>query len=129
MVIIEDVEAFLELLDDEDLVDLLAAILDRAGISADIRIEDERAIIACGTQPRCFELEGGSSAEVVQSLLELGAFLLDEYQFVLATPNDQDLALAVVPRDRANAVIDDPRFAIIAPQARLSTPPSAVIRN
>lgn len=117
---VPDVEAFMELLEPGDLEALVAEILERASVAADVTWDDNGLTVIHAGKRNTYELSGEQVADLLQSVLELGAHLVAEPGFVLAWAELDGLELAVVPRQAWDALPEDARrgYAVVEPHAR-----------
>jgi hypothetical protein len=122
LVEVPDVEAFMEQLEDADLEALVVDILERAGMSADVRWGADGVTVSSGGTSATYELPGDELAEVVQSALELAAHLVGERGFVLASAGLDSLQLAVVAQRTWDMLSEATRFGfgIVEPRMRLA---------
>ena len=123
---VPDVEAFMELLEDRDLEQLVVEILERANLSADVTWDDDGVTVISAGKQTTYDLSGDELADVIQSALELAAHLVAEHGFVLASAGFDSLQIAVVPRLQWNALPENARngYSIVEPRARPARPQS-----
>lgn len=123
---VPDVEAFLELLENGDIEALVAEILERANVSAEVVRDDDGFTVVSAGMRKAYELSGEELADVLQATLELAAHLVGEHGFVLAWAESDGLQIAVVPRQEWAALAEDARsgYGIVVPRARPVSPRS-----
>jgi hypothetical protein len=101
----------------------LVDVLERRGVTAHVEHTDDTVSVAIDGTVRDVKVSGDSAAELVDSLLDLAAFILDEHGVLLTMHSREDLAGVAMPRPSWEKLRDDERneYRVVEPHAQRTT--------